>query len=151
MATELNNHVISHADTLIKELHSEMRSIRDADLKMIPFFFTICAFILSGNLITILNAEVEIPTVLGVAIPSLAFVALFWSQLHWLIEYNNGKYRELGGRVQEIWKLWEVSQFCDPDQRFGSGSGYKKTQRLLASSALAVIVIVVAMILLKLK
>lgn len=152
MDSELWVNVDKHAETLLRELQSEMRSIRDADLKLLPFFFTISAFVLSANLLTIPNAKTP-STVLWVGIPSLLFLCIFWWQLHGLIEYNHNKYLALGKLVREIWDGWKVTKFCKPDQGsspYGEGSGFKKTQLLIAYCAIAVVIIVGAIAWLKL-
>ena len=152
MDPELWANVDKHSETLLKELQSEMRSIRDADLKLLPFFFTISAFVLSANLLTILNAKTP-STVFWVGTPSLLFVCVFWWQLHDLIEYNHNKYVALGKLVREIWDGWQVTQFCKLGQGnspYGEGRGFKKTQQLIASCALSVVIIVGAIAWLKL-
>lgn len=144
MDEDLEHNVSAHADSLIRELHAEMRAIREADLKMIPFFYASAAFILPAHVLTVLNAKAELLLVLWVAVPLFAFICAMWWQLHRQLSDSNAKYRALGQRVRTIWSLWEVSNFCTPSDggpELGDGRGVKRTQFFVAATAICVLLI----------
>lgn len=152
MPQELEKNVKEHAVTLLSELQSEMRAIRDAELKMVPFFFAVAAFVLTANLLTVLNENASLSKVLWVTIPSLVFILAFWWQLHERLNDEHKKYSDHGKRVRQLWDLWGVTEFCKQREghpKFGLGLGYRKSQGLIASSALLVVLIILATTIIK--
>jgi len=154
MKPEEKENLKNHAETLLKELQAEMRAIRDAELKMVPFFFAVAAFVLTATLLATLNDKVSLSTVLWVTAPSFVFIVAFWVQLHRRISDEHEKHADLGRKVRQLWDLLGVADFCKPlDGRpeFGAGSGYRKSQWLVASSALVVLLIIAATTAIKLR
>jgi hypothetical protein len=144
MDKDVNEHISDHADTLIRELHAEMRAIREADLKMLPFFYASAAFVLPAHVLTVLNDKAGLSLVLWVAIPLFTFICVMWWQLHRQLADSNSKYRDLGQRIRTIWQLWQVSSFCAPNEggsELGEGKGVKRTQLFLAATAICVLLI----------
>ena len=154
MDEDLQTRVIGKSDLLIRELHSEMRAIREADLKILPFFYASSALVLPAHVLIVLNANAEMWLLLSVAVPLFLFVCVMWWSLHRQLEQGHANYEDLGKRIQAIWSLWGVSPFCAPRPGaapLGSGRGYRRAQLYLAFPAICVLIILSVTTLLKLR
>ena len=132
------------SETLFRELHADMRTIRETELKMVPLFFQVSAFTVAAN---ILAATATVPKhyAVFVMVISLIFIFGFWIQLHLRINHDRETYYYLGQRARYIREQWGVAIFYKPAERkklYGAGPGYRKNQKLVAWSALFVILII---------
>lgn len=124
---------------LLRELHNEMRAMRDTELKIIPLFFVVAAFILSGNVAV--QSQARVPSlVFWIALCSSAFLCIFWWRLHKRIAEDHATYLELSNRVAAIRRKLKAEAFFAAETGFGTGKGYQKNQRLIAVTAVFVLI-----------
>lgn len=142
---ELKKAIENNAHALHRELHADMRILRDTELKLVPFFFQITAFVFAANVFILAQPTAIVRKSLALAIGLLSVV--FTVVVAWLLSTRIGRhhrtYRQLGDRVTYIQKVWGVHDFFDSDPPFGHGDGSRRNQHLIWCCALFVVLVII--------
>lgn len=127
-----------------KEIHGDMRALRDTELKITALFYQVAAFLFAGNLALAASNSPAITWQFKglVTAWSIIFLLVFWCMVHGRIAHDNKSYSYLMAHKRMIDEHWFGSSFAPRPKHLGSGPsgpGYRKTQKLLAWSSLGVL------------
>jgi hypothetical protein len=139
--SDIKMHLKKESDqALYREVMADMRALRDVEMKFVPFFFQISAFVVTANIVLMVQAAPR-PVVIAVGTLSIAFTLIFAGTLIWKIGRDHENHAWLGKRAQAIWQSWQVFEFFD-EANYGSGKGYQTNQLLIATCAAFVLLTV---------
>lgn len=142
-----------HLSDLYRELHAELRAIRDTELKLLPMFFTAMAFVLAANVALFGSTSASPSLVLWVSSISIMFVAAFAWGLIRRLEHDHRTYRVLGARITVIRRIWgllppgedpnRITFFDKSAEKLGQGKGYRRNQWIVVFTAATVTLILI--------
>ena len=132
-----------HLVELYREINADMRILRDTEAKTVALFYSFCGFVFAGNLVVLGSASPAVSDLLRIfiTIPSVLFVLGFWFAVHSRIAYDHMTYEFLMRHRKSIEKEWFKADFPEKPKHLGdepSGPGYRKTQELVALTAVGV-------------
>lgn len=129
------------AQSLYREIMSDMRALRDVEMKFVPFFFQIAAFVVAVNVALIVQVATPRQATLAIGVLSVAFTLTFARILIWKIGRDHQNHEWLGLRAQAVWRYWNGAAFFD-NAKYGAGRGYKTNQLLIGLCSAFVVLIV---------
>jgi hypothetical protein len=133
-----SRHAMPH---LYAELGQEMRALRTTEASTIAAFYAVTGLIFAGGATVLSSDSFQFPVKAAAIIGSVVFLLAFWLMVHSRIAHDNASYAHLMSRrrwIEQRW-FWPGMPGRPPNIGHGpSGPGYRKTQALVALSALAV-------------
>ena len=145
---KLHEVLCSKGDTLVKELHADMRALRETELKIVPLFFQVSAFILAGNVALSSGKDISLFVIVWTGVLSIAILCGFWVQICRRIDHDHTSYSYLSERIKFIRSEWGVDCLYKSDD-FGSGSGYSRNKWLVSWAGGGVVLILIGILLVK--
>ncbi len=130
------------SDRILAELHSEIRHLRDTEMRLLALFFQVAAFVIAGVAL-LFSGKLEFIVHLIVSAIYVVFISLFGWFIAKRLESDRKTYLWLGQRVTYIRKLIGVTELFPSESEFGSGSGYEKTQSKIAVAVFCIILLVI--------
>lgn len=143
---EQQSAVKEHSDAIFRELHAEMRALRDTELKLIPLFFQTATFIVAANMVAIFSPAGSIPAICLISATSAIMIIILMESLCRRMKRDNRTYQFLGERVFYIRGLWGVAPFFQGRRytEFGRGEGASANILMIRSCAAVVIFLILA-------
>lgn len=134
---------------LYLELGSEMRALRATEASMAALFFTVVGLLFAGGISLLGSEKLSWSVKCWGIVGSSLFLLLFWFALHARILHDHVSYSHLMSRrsfLDAQW-FWPDMPGRPPHLKGGHGGpGYRKTQALIALSALSVLTLLFAML-----
>jgi len=135
-----------------REIHSDMRALRDTELKMTALFYQTAAFVFAGNMALVASGNTNLNEWLKTIVlaVSICFLVAFWLRVHARIEHDHKSYEFLMAYKRILEKEWFGKTAPIKPDHLGvneAGPGYRKTQSLVALSSIAVVIVLVTIFL----
>lgn len=130
-----------------KETHSEMRALRDTEFKIVALYYQVSAFVFAGNMATMASTSATYAVKSWTGTLSVFFLLIFWGLVHRRIAHDHQSYSFHIEYKRYLESKWFGDEFSERPPNTANtksaGPGYRKTQALIALSALSVCTLIV--------